>query len=42
MRVDSPLTSHLDVLSLRPNDAAYNVYAALHVRDLIEVLGGDL
>ncbi|HEY9377334.1 MAG TPA: alpha-L-fucosidase, partial [Jiangellaceae bacterium] len=31
-----PLTSHLDVLTLRPNDAAYNVYAVLHVRDLIE------
>ena len=31
-----PITSHLDVVTLRPNDAAYNVYAGLHVRDLIE------
>ena len=31
-----PITSHRDVLTLRPSDAAYNVYAELHVRDLIE------
>ena len=30
------LTSHLDVLTLRPNDAAYNVYAKMDVPDLIE------
>ena len=42
-----PLTSHLDVLTLRPNDAAYNVYAVLHVRNLIgryqpDVLWNDI
>jgi alpha-L-fucosidase len=42
-----PLTSHDDVRTLRPNDAAYNVYAILHVRDLIaryqpDVLWNDI
>lgn len=31
-----PHTSGEQVSSLRPNDAAYNAYAILHVRDLIE------
>lgn len=31
-----PHTSHDDVRGLRPRDAAYNMYAVSHVRDLIE------
>ena len=31
-----PHLSHTDVRDLRPNDAAYNMYALSHVRDLIE------
>ena len=31
-----PHTSHDDVRGLRPNDAAYNMYAVSHVRDLVE------
>ena len=31
-----PLMSAADVSSIRPRDAAYNAYAILHVRDLIE------
>lgn len=42
-----PLASQHDVMTLRPNDAAYNVYASLHMRDLIaryqpDVLWNDI
>jgi alpha-L-fucosidase len=42
-----PHTSGAEVSSLRPNDAAYNVYALLHVQDLIaryqpDVLWNDI
>jgi alpha-L-fucosidase len=31
-----PLTSHQDLSTFRPTDPAYNAYAILHVRDLID------
>jgi alpha-L-fucosidase len=31
-----PHTSHHDLITQRPNDAAYNLYAVAHVRDLID------
>jgi alpha-L-fucosidase len=31
-----PHTTHAEVHTLRPNDAAYNMYAIAHVRDLID------
>ncbi len=42
-----PLTSSHDVVTLRPNDPAYNLYASLHLRDLIaryqpDVLWNDI
>jgi alpha-L-fucosidase len=37
-----PLMSHHDVSALRPSDPAYNVYAILHVRDLIARYQPDL
>jgi alpha-L-fucosidase len=42
-----PLMSHSDVQTLRPNDPAYNVYAGLHLRDLVaryqpDVLWNDI
>jgi alpha-L-fucosidase len=42
-----PLTSQHEVMALRPNDPAYNVYASLHMRDLIaryqpDVLWNDI
>lgn len=42
-----PITHPRDLVTLRPTDAAYNVYASLHVRDLIaryqpDVLWNDI
>ena len=31
-----PLTSDEELATLRPTDAAYNAYALLHVRDLVQ------
>lgn len=38
----SPHTSGAEVANLRPNDAAYNCYALLHVNDLIERYAPDV
>lgn len=38
----APHTSGAEVSSLRPNDAAYNCYALLHVNDLIERYAPDV
>ncbi|SDT09919.1 alpha-L-fucosidase [Friedmanniella luteola] len=37
-----PHTSGAEVSSLRPNDAAYNCYALLHVRDLVQRYAPDV
>jgi alpha-L-fucosidase len=37
-----PLTSHADFTALRPKDPAYNVYASLHVRDLVARYSPDV
>lgn len=37
-----PHTSGAEVSSLRPNDAAYNAYALLHVRDLVQRYAPDV
>lgn len=37
-----PITSYQDVSTLRPNNPAYNVYALVHVRDLIARYQPDL
>jgi alpha-L-fucosidase len=37
-----PLTSHADFRAWRPKDPAYNVYASLHVRDLVARYSPDV
>ena len=37
-----PLTSHADFTAWRPKDPAYNVYASLHVRDLVARYSPDV